>query len=279
MKCLKNTFFLLLCVSLFWSCSNNELPGDDVGDILVQHYTITVSDKGFHGNNDVQTRVKDDNYQTTFTVGDKIGLFAVKEEEFVEEIKNLCLTAVDDGTGGVNWEVEDGKQLLRDVSYFAYSPYMENFPFSVDDYFYPWNEEALDFFYGLVGDMKPDTDQSTYDKYKSQDVMVGNGTFTNNVLSFTMEHARSLVVLDLPKTKSTTDEIIDAPDTYFLNFNPCRMSDGTYRFLIYTARLVGGYTNVDGVNVRWLIEPEMDYGYYCVYTIDGGSANQIEPKP
>lgn len=280
MKRLKYIFLLLCGVFTLWSCSNNELPDGSVGNISAQPFTITINNSGFRADNDIQTRVKDDGNQTTFTAGDKIGLFAVQDDELVEEIKNLCLTAVDDGLGGINWEVEGDKQLLRDVSYFAYFPYMESFPFLVDDYFYPWNEEALGFFYGLVEEMIPDTDQSTYDKYKSQDLMVGNGTFTNNVLSFAMEHARSLVVLDLPKTKSAGGEFIDAPNTHFLGFNPYRMDDGTYCFLISSVRgLVGGYTNADGVIVKWLIEPRLNYGYYHVYTVDGGSTNQIEPKP
>ena len=186
---------------------------------------------------------------------------------------------MDDGSGGINWEVEGNKQLLSDVRYFAYFPYVSSFPFSEEEGFFVWEGDAIDFFSGLVS-LTDYTDQGTYDKYKSHDLMIANGILTDNVLSFAMQHVRSLVILDLPKTKSTTGEIIDAPDTYFLNFNPCRMDDGKYYYLIdFSDRLVGGYTNADGVNVRWRIDPWLDYGYYHVYTIDGGSATEIELKP
>lgn len=256
MKRSKYIFFLLSGVFVFWSCSGSELPGDSAGHVSTQSLALSVSDRGFQDDSDMQTRTVMDDYPTTFVAGDKIGLFAVESGSLVDGIENLCLTAVDDGNGGINWDVENGYKLTReDVTYFAYFPYLDGFTdvYAADD-------DAFVFFSDLTYDWEPDIDQSTYDKYKAQDLMLSKGSITENKLSFTMEHGGVLAILDV------------ASNTRFFNFSPYQMSDGKYYYLMNYGYLTGEYTNADNVVVRWRFEVLMDPGYCHLYTIDGGSA-------
>ncbi|MCD8268124.1 MAG: fimbrillin family protein [Parabacteroides sp.] len=272
---LKYTFFLLSCGALLCGCSNDNLPGDNTGNISTQPLTITVRDGGFHGSGDIQTRYEEIDYQTIFTAGDKIGLFAVENGELIDNIQNLCLTAVNNGRDGIYWEMEGGRIPLSDnFSYFAYYPYLAD----VSNFeFYTGSDDADNFFWEFLDGWDLFTDQSTLDKYTSQDLMIAKGSIIDNKLSFVMKHKMKLLVIDLP----VSDNVMEASDVCFFNFSPYRMGDGTYHYLMHPyddyndlSVFVGSYTNADNVSVRWRIEPEInEEGYYRIYTIDGGSAN------
>lgn len=281
MKRFKFIFLLLSGVFALSGCSGNDFLNDDIHDISTGSFTVSFSDSGYKENNGMQTRATIDGCPT-FVAGDKIGLFATEynavqdQYDVVSDIKNLCLTAVEDGNGGINWDVENGYKLMReDVTYWAYYPYLADFNDRYTVYL-PGDDSmvAVDFFSELTDDywITGSTDQSTEAKYKACDIMIAKGSIINKKISFTMEHYAGLMILDLPATAR------------FFNCSPFRGTDGRYYYLIdYTAVVVGEYTNADNVPVRWRFggtvqdppEPgqvELDSGYYHLFTIDGGSA-------
>ena len=100
----------------------------------------------------------------------------------------------------------------------------------------------------------------------------------------------ALVVIDLPKTKYTLTDANGAtlsngyiadgvPDTKFNGFTPCRMSDGTYRYLINpaaTENLSGSYSNATSATAEWEFKAPTTAGQYKKYVVDGGSSKTIE---
>lgn len=280
MKRLNYIFLLLSGIFALLSCSGNELQNDDMHDASMRSFAVSFSDGSYKENNGMQTRATIDGYPT-FVAGDRIGLFATEynleldDYVVVNDINNLCLTAVDDGNDGINWEVENGYKLMReDVTYWAYYPYLADFN---DNYNVYGHEDysATSFFQELINEYKAatwSTDQSTDTKYKACDMMVAKGSITNKKISFTMEHCAGLMIMDLPAGAS------------FFNCSPYKGNDGRYYYLVeYNAVVVGEYTNADNVKVRWRFgeygeDPSevgkiaLDPGYYHLFTIDGGSA-------
>ena len=262
---------------LLTGCSENELPSDENTDTNRTTFTIEVSDGGYApaAGEKPGTRATENGYATQFTVGDKIGVFAVKDYEIVDGVNNLCLVATADGSNLV-WKTEDGKTPLNisDATYYAYYPWQPDE--KITDKVYPATTKVTTFFYDVIKDWIPSTNQGTYIDYTSFDLMIASGTPSDKSLSFSMQHKMALVVIDLPKTKykltdangqALPDYIIDAPDTKFKGFTPYRMSDGTYRYLIKPAAtnsqpetLSGSYTNATSATAEWEFEASVDAG-------------------
>lgn len=276
---------------LLTGCSENELPSDENTDTNRTTFTIEVSDGGYApaAGEKPGTRATENGYATQFTVGDKIGVFAVKDYEIVDGVNNLCLVATADGSNLV-WKTEDGKTPLNisDATYYAYYPWQPDE--KITDKVYPVTTEVTTFFYDVIKDWIPSTNQGTYIDYTSSDLMIASGTPSGKNLSFSMQHKMALVVIDLPKTKYKLtdangqvlpDYIIDAPDTKFKGFTPYRMSDGTYRYLIKPAAtssqletLSGSYTNATSATAEWEFEASATAGKYRKYVVDGGTTEK-----
>ena len=110
----------LLAILLFgWAgCSQNEeeVPGNVRNGIV-----LNVTDTGIISN-EPSTRTEDTGFVTTFTQGDQIGLFAVKDGAILDEINNMPFPF-----NGSSWS---GKPILYDdrlagVTFYAYYPYRE----------------------------------------------------------------------------------------------------------------------------------------------------------
>ena len=106
----------LLAILLFgWvGCSQNEeeVPGNVRNGIV-----LNVTDTGIISN-EPSTRTEDTGFVTTFTQGDQIGLFAVKDGAILDEINNMPFTF-----NGSSWS---GKPILYDdrlvgVNFYAYT--------------------------------------------------------------------------------------------------------------------------------------------------------------
>ena len=88
----QNTFiyaiFTIVC-SLFIvsSCSQEE---NIENALQPKEFIINITDAGIH--NAKNTRATEFGYTTTFQHGDKIGLFAVKDGQIVNDINNVCLS-------------------------------------------------------------------------------------------------------------------------------------------------------------------------------------------
>lgn len=272
---------------LLTGCSENELPGDENTDTNRTTFTIEVSDGGYApaAGEKPDTRAAENGYATQFTAGDKIGVFAVKNNEIVG-VNNLCLVATaetDAGDGSLVWKTEDGDTPIipAGATYYAYYPWQSND--KIADKVNALATDVDDFFADLVKNWAPSTNQGTYTDYTGSDLMIASGTPSGKSLSFSMQHKMALVVIDLPKTKYTltnaSGDVRDytadgAPDTKFNGFTPCRMSDGTYRYLINpaaTEKLSGSYTNATSATAEWEFEASVTAGQYGKYAIDSGT--------
>ena len=276
---------------LLTGCSEKELPGDENTDTNRTTFTIEVSDGGYAPAEGEKpgTRAAENGYTTQFTAGDKIGVFAVKNNEIVG-VNNLCLVATaetDAGDGSLVWKTENGDTPIipAGATYYAYYPWQSND--KIADKVNASITGVDAFFADLVKNWAPSTNQGTYTAYTGFDLMIASGSVSGKSLSFSMQHKMALVVIDLPRTKYTLtdannnqlpDYIIDAPDTKFNGFTPCRMSDGTYRYLIKPAAtssqpetLSGSYTNATPATAEWQFEPSVDAGKYGKYVVDDGT--------
>lgn len=298
--------FLLLAAGMgvFLSCAEDGLPDEGIGtgSNNAQTLTISVSDGGYapaestanaaadgmpQGSHVVaSTRATEDGYRTKFTTGDRIGIFAVKDGAQVSDIENLCLTAADDGSGGIKWELPVGStvSLPADADYYAYYPYLEGGIPTTS------GSTADAFFRNLISSWPPvftfpnRTDQSTYDKYTAQDLMVAKGVVSGTTLSFSMEHQMTLVVIKLPLTVYRFSNTSPAVPDYmihthqFSGFSPCLMDDYTFRYLVprgSASKLSGSYVSAFGT-VKWEFTPDhMEAGHCKTYTVDGGVISEI----
>ena len=279
---------------LLTGCSENELPGDENTDTNRTTFTIEVSACGYApaAGEKPDTRATENGYATQFTAGDKIGIFAVKNNEIVG-VNNLCLVATAetnaDGSSLV-WKTEGGDTPIipTDAAYYAYYPWQSH-----DKIAGKVNALATgvdDFFADVISEWTPETDQGTYTAYTGSDLMIASGSVSGKSLSFSMQHKMALVVIDLPKTKYKLTDGNDipihdangdqsyyiadgAPDTKFNGFTPYRMSDGTYRYLIKPAatNLSGSYTNATSATAEWEFEASVTAGQYGKYAIDSGT--------
>lgn len=262
--------------------TSGEWGGGDTQEVN-SNFAVCVTDGGYvSSDNAPHTRAAENGYQTTFTAGDRIGVFAVKEGVIVNGVNNLCFIAKSDNRGGLVWQKEDTDELKlpADATYYAYYPYNDGLTGK------PTHDAANadDFFANVINGWTPASDQSTFAAYTGQDLMVAKGTLNGKSLAFSMRHKMALVVIELPRTKykftntpPMPDHIADAPDTKF-DFNPCRMNNGTYRYLVKPgagSNLSGSYT--DGGTRTWSFSPSsVSAGNYKIFKVDGATVAEKE---
>ena len=274
---LNTSFFLLLAFGLFLPSCSEELPGNDSVS-AGQTIRICVDDSGYSPA-PPQTRASEENLKTVFTAGDKIGVFAVQDGEIKADVKNICLTASTDN-GCLVWQSDDGLSMYPDATYYAYYPWQDNLTGEL----VPTAGNADAFFANVISTWSPAGDQSDYTNYTAQDLMIAQGSLSNKKLTFSMAHQMSLVVIELPKAKYNLSAksdtwISDVPPNMKLQFKPCRMNDGTCRYLVNSFvpnTLSGSYTNASDAEVTWTVTPSVSAGKYKTYKVDGGSSTIIE---
>lgn len=279
--------FLLALASLssLPGCSADDLPGsspEGANSAPASSFQIHVTDGGY-ASADAKpgTRAEEKAYKTVFTAGDRIGVFAVKGNKVVDEVKNLCLTA-QSSSNGIVWQTDDGKdiKLSADATYYAYYPYRPSLTGDLAS----GATDAAGFFANVISRWSIAIKQDTYANYTAQDLMIAKGTLNGKELSFSMQHQMALVVIDLPRTKYTFNNtptipeyIIDAPDLHFTGFSPCRMSDGTYRYLVKpgaSKKLSGSYTK-NAAKATWQFDATITLGNYKVFKVDQATVTKI----
>ena len=258
------------------SCSQNEELTGETPDSL-QGFQISVSDEGFMDESG-KTRATENGYTTRFSNGDAIGIFAVRGETVVEDIKNRKFTLTDG-----YWELTDGgdpieykgSQFQR-MTFYAYYPYNANVTF---------DPTKVDPFETYVNNWKIGSEQ-TEGNYTQYDLMTSTGSVQGDRLkgqiAFTMQHRMALAVVKMPSlTYSFTNGGIDdyllplTAGSFTVNNTQAtpyyQESTDTYRFLVNPNKefsIKGTYTGVS----------EMEYE--AKGTLEGGTAKMytIEDK-
>ena len=258
------------------SCSQNEELTGETPDSL-QGFQISVSDEGFMDESG-KTRATENGYTTRFSNGDAIGIFAVRGETVVEDIKNRKFTLTDG-----YWELTDGgdpieykgSQFQR-MTFYAYYPYNANVTF---------DPTKVDPFETYVNNWKIGDEQNE-GNYTQYDLMTSTGSVQGDRLkgqiAFTMQHRMALAVVKMPNlTYRFTNGGIDdyllplAAGSFTVNNTQAtpyyQESTDTYRFLVNPNKefsIKGTYTGVS----------EMEYE--AKGTLEGGTAKMytIEDK-
>lgn len=290
MKTNKSYILLFLAFAAALSgCSSDELPGTsfvDNGSPSANTFNVCVTDGGYTAISEgTHTRAEEKDYQTVFTAGDKIGVFAVKDDHIVDGVNNLCLTASVDGDN-IIWK--DGEKLPHipaGVTYYAYYPYQSALVGTLN----LKASDAAGFFARVIQAWTPATNQSTYADYTAQDLMIAQGSVKGRTLSFSMEHRMALVVIDLPKMKykftndpTILDYTISVPGTQFYNFSPLRMDNDAYRYLVKPSsssgdEFFGCYTDERDAIKEWKITADnIEKGKFKTFTVDATAEGSIK---
>ena len=217
--------------------------------------TIHASDAGFVAE-DWTTA-----YPKTFSEGDKIGLFAVKDDGTVES--NICLTATVAGSG-LEWVASDTSMKYPTAAYYyAYYPYDEGFDAAVNQ-----AQEAEGFFSEYISAWSVPEDQS--EGYAAYDLLIcGPATIESGVLELEMSHAMSLAVIELPwKLYRFTNTDFQIPD-YMLTGEPVfddfvpYEADGKYLCLVKP----GAFSfSGDAAGKPWGFEGNISSGSYVFHS-------------
>lgn len=278
------TVLLLTMIAILWGCSKDDLA-DNTDNRQVEQLSLTVVDDGYTSDDagGIQTRTTENGYKTIFTPNDYIGLYAVDSQDLLV-IKNACLS-LRSTSKGLQWQPLTGGKLTvgNAVRFFVYYPHNSSLT-TVNT----TATTAEDFFANKIQGWKPNSDQSVYSQYSNNDLMVGSGNLGEAIngvrpLNIKLRHQMGLAVISLPKTRYALSSNADytwIADDANLTFvdkyhssTPCRMDDGTYRYLVKPAATVtlnATFTDSDNNPRQFNITPTLATGSYKTYTIDGG---------
>lgn len=270
------------------SCRQEAVPGETDGSDA-QPFLITVTDGGYASEATDGSRATENGYTTTFTAGDRCGLYIVRGTEIV--YNNVCLTATEGTDGSLVWQAPAGTDLYGGVAnerYFLYYPYQEDMEGNVTVTDATTDDAA--FFAPLISGWQPKADQSDYVDYTASDLMTAAGTASyadgKLSLSFPMAHRMAMAVIEMPETVYKFTNSPAVPDytiTLSADFSsenkPCLMSDGSYRYLVNpevpgdNVILAGSY---DNGNKEFTIAPSVATdGEYKTYKVDGAPIIEI----
>lgn len=269
------SLLFLLCISVLCGCTDNDepVPATD-GSTLTVHATAD----GFASADGADTRASEDGYTTKFVNGDKIGVFAVKNGQVIEDCKNVPLTY-----NGTNWE--GTAYYYTGAEYFAYYPYDESMK----------DETSVD---EIVKVFKPQDDQSTYASYTKSDLMTADVVFpSDKTLNFKFEHKMSLIEISLPVQKYTTggespyeysSPVIGATFSIASDGNgqqsitPYNMGGGVYRCIVPAgvSHTVGGEFQTGGGKTIEYNKPKLSLsaGNYKRLNVSYNGAPSGEPQ-
>lgn len=253
---------LILCAcSTLGSCTNDFDPLAGEGSQSRQPLTIRVSASSFTSllhEGTPSTRIAEDGYETKFTGGEEIGVFAITNlgtptAAYADNINNLKLVcSVDPTTQKVTWAPEDPNKILynyNDLTYIAYYPYKEGITISISG-----SATSTAILKQLADNtnLQPLSNQSTQANYTASDLMTavatptaGSGD-TGEIVTLNFEHQHALLVLNpralincLPPGGATFEYaggvlVLDATarDATINGIKALQMDDGTFRAII-----------------------------------------------
>ena len=268
------SLLFLLCTSVLCGCANDDeqiLSTD--GSTLTVHATAD----GFASADGVNTRASESGYNTTFTNGDQIGVFAIKDNNVIKECNNVKLTY--DGTG---WE-GNAVYYYTGAKYFAYYPYDANMN----------DKTSVE---GIVDAFTPQSDQSSYEDYTKSDLMTAEAVSpSDKTLSFSFAHKMSLIEISLPVQKyKTTDGYEYSSPVIGATFSiasgsgqqsitPYNMGGGVYRYIVpaEVSHTVGGeFQTGDGKTIEYNKEKlSLNAGSYQRLNVSYDGAGEAITRP
>lgn len=180
-------YTLLLLIAAFTglsSCSKEDdlLSGQNISSEPI----IMVSTTGYESDSP-ETRATDNEneFKTTLTENDQIGIYAIKNGKIIS--KNIPYKYSQG-----QWEKASGPAVSvvtgENVSYFAYYPYRQEM-----------DNKTITSIDNIITNFEVAADQSTHDLYTENDLMTATGSLNQGTktLSFTLNHALALIVIDL----------------------------------------------------------------------------------
>lgn len=264
------------------SCSQEDMPAFEMESGGAKALAITVTDGGYSANGQPQSRATENGYATKFTAGDACGMYLVRDGNVIGK-GNIKIVASSDGKDGLKWGTDDGSEILVDkpdeTSMYLYYPYQDDMEGKTNN---SASNEA-GFFDKLISEWQPKADQSDYATgYTASDLMTATGTLSSNSVEFSMTHRMALAVIDLPKTvykftDTTIPDYILVPADFTGEAKPCRMADGTYRYLVKpqttsASQITGSYA--EGKKEFRFTPNGLTGSKYKTYKIDG--ANEMQ---
>ena len=274
MWCRVYLFCLTLLTVMWTGCSKEDSPFfENTGQQIDKTLAVQIVDAGFNSlKKQVGRAVEDEDFVTTFTEGDQIGVYVVLDGEFLSE--NVCLTYTNGQWQGMLYD--EGEN----ANYFAYYPYDAGLS---SDILARSAGEPEAFFAEYIGRFNP----SEADNYTKGDLMCGEGSITitgtgAKTIEFVMEHQMSLLVVQLPVMNyflSTDAEYTwqaDVPGIVFSGFFPYKMDDGSYRCLFnrekgWTETCSVSYSGEEGTQTYTFVNDELNKiasGHYVRYIVD-----------
>lgn len=257
------------------ACSQDEEANSAIDNKILK---IKVIESTIQKSSAVSRAVTDATYKTTFSDGDKIGIFAVNGDKEVF-IKNVQAT-YNAGTWGIDGGRLSCTEDLETVVFYAYYPYKENITLDVT---------KEDPFETVVQNWIVGTDLGG-DKYTNNDLMTGEASADGSTVTFVMNHRMALVIAELPSvTYNFTNEVSPELASYSVSLRDVKFSIGeqvispyydrettTYRILVNPTANVetirGSFiSSVDNGLKKYSIDAtELKAGEYIYCEVDGG---------
>ena len=197
-------------------------------------------------------------FATTFTTGDKAGVFAVKDGKVIDAVNNLCLTLNSAGTW-VPTHIVPYTEQLGGAQFYAYFPYQEKMTL---------NLTAEDPFADVLAAHQPAADQSTDAAYASADIMTSAAAALgeNRTVRLNVQHRMALVSIEMPnKAYQFTNEGLS---TYVLT------GADSIVFTLGTTT-VQPYFDEQAQRYRFIVRPQSDQTLTISYQ-DNGAPHTAE---
>jgi len=278
----------LFCLLVLMGCTHEEdlytVNKPKIGDTSL---VISVADGGFISNSENGTRATEVGYQTLFTNGDQIGLYAVLNGRIVSSCNNIALTY-----NGTEWEAPANTTLysVEGARYYAYYPYQSS---GMSDKIDASANNSDDFFRPLIANWTTLTDQSNYVNYSRSDLMAGSGIVGNVsngivTLKLTLNHRMALVIIKMPtvryvftNTNPSISNYYPSTSYAFNNFKPRNFNEDEYCYLINPGKVpanMGGDYNFGATKKKYIISNagNIPAGNFKRYIVDGGDEKELK---
>lgn len=171
---------IVLATFMFVSCSHENGTITDRIDNNTAPLCLNVVKNGFTDKGQTRTNT-DENYVTSFTDGESVGIFAVKGGVILSDCNNLKLTY---NSSAGTW-TGNNVYYYSGAQYYAYAPYNDNMAGKTIDQ--------------IKTDYPYSADQSTSAKFIENDLLVSSSCTAdpvNETLQISFVHARALLVFE-----------------------------------------------------------------------------------